>query len=990
MVKPSLKLGSGHSYQKTLLLPKTKFANRSNLQKSLTQLIPQASQEVYDAQLREFKQKLNEIIPEKRTDFVKQNLFVLHDGPPYANGDLHLGHALNKILKDITNRYQLLKGKYIYYKPGWDCHGLPIELKALQTLSRSKLESISASKVRSLAARHATKTMNSQQKTFEQFGLLMNKDDYYMTLHKSYEINQLGIFKSMLQRGLIKRQYKPVYWGTETKTALAEGELEYNESHRSTAAYIGFPMRKESIQTFMQRLGLERNMPTKCLIWTSMAWTVFANEAICYNRKFQYALVSHKGEDYIVEAKLLSQTPEVQNGDLIATFSGSMLDGLFYSSPLDRTEIFKPLLHGEHVTDSSGTGLVHSAPGHGQDDYFVGIENKLPITSIVDHEGRYKVEAIREEFHEALTDPSFGKGREVLSADTTTQILEILHKKNLLLKSHDYVHSYPYDWRSKKPVVIRATLQWFAGLDSVKPLALQSIDNVQFFPQRGSKRLSSFVKGRSEWCISRQRSWGVPIPVFYKKENPDEMLMNEKTIDHILKVFEEKGSDSWFSDNQTDMESWLPEEYHEVAHLYCRGQDTLDVWFDSGSSWKVIEDFYSKELNLPTLPEPLTNMYLEGSDQHRGWFQSSLLTKVASAEKPSSPYGIVLTHGFTLDENGIKMSKSIGNIISPDSVLAGNDQLNLPPLGVDGLRFLVAQSDFTSDITVGPTVMRHVSEALKKLRLTFKFLLGNLQESSHPAELLEIDNLRPIDQYILCTLQTLTKECQEHYESYAFSKVLTAVLYHMNNHLSSFYFDCIKDSLYSDATPALKRKQIQTTLLYILDIYRGIMAPITPLLVQEAWNCLPKQWLPALENCHSASSSRSPMRRPWMLFDLQNIQEKISSFEGAHMLILKAYRAEFHKLADVTKSVETKVNLILKDNEKPPFTEEEIGDILQVSGVHFGKIVEKESGSSITLSNGQQIHLEVEKSDLHKCPRCWKHSSSERDTLCPRCSNAVT
>lgn len=985
MVAPSLRSCSQHVYQKTLCLPKTKFANRSNLQKTFDLLVPQSSKDVYRKQLDRFLAEAHKLDPAKRSEFVKNRLFVLHDGPPYANGDLHLGHAMNKTLKDIINRYQLLKGKFIYYKPGWDCHGLPIELKALQKLGKDGSNML-PTKIRRVASQHAQKTIKSQKEQFQQFAILTDWEDRYETMQKSFELNQLGVLKEMIRVGLIKRQNKPVYWGSETRTALAEGELEYNDNHVSTSAYVKLPFASKSADTVRRRYSLNSDIPLSFLIWTSTPWTLFSNQAICYNEKFSYGIYEVEGEYLVVESGLKEALLQPEH-KATAMLTGKELQGLKYTIPfLGNDE--KPLLHGEHVTKLSGTGLVHTAPGHGFDDYLIGITNKLEVFSPVDDEGRYKLELLPQKLHKDLIEPETGLPRRVLSEGTTKTILKLLTKQGLLLKAEKYVHSYPYDWRSKKPVLIRATPQWFADLTDVKKSALESLENVRFHPGRGKTRLASFIKSRSEWCISRQRSWGVPIPAFHKVDNHEEVLMNEEVVEHVLGVIDKKGIDSWFKEDNSDIAEWLPSRYKDISHLFQRGRDTVDVWFDSGSTWNVLEDFYTQRLKLTEMPYPLADVYLEGSDQHRGWFQSSLLTKVATSEQAAAPYGTVITHGFTLDERGIKMSKSIGNTISPETVIRGDEKKGIPALGVDGLRLLISQADFTTDVTIGPTVTKHVAEALKKLRLTFKFILGNLSTTENSNMLLPFEKLRAVDQFTICKLKKLSDEVQTYYDSYNFSKVVTTTLYHMNNQLSAFYFDITKDSLYCDRPDSLKRRQIQTTLFHVLDTYRCILGPITPILVQESWNHLETKWKNIERANSDLSTIDSPFTRPWKHLNLKNYEQVVNNFEQNQLPILRAYANEFRALPNVTKSTQTIVSIIHSE-DKLPFSEDCIADLLQVSGVKIEKS-ENKRGVSVSIGADKEVSLFVESSDLYECPRCWKRNSTEIESLCHRCSHAIT
>ena len=986
-----------HSYQQTLNLPKTKFSNRSHLQNTLNKLIPASCEHVYSQQYQELMSKKNKL--------QRDDVFILHDGPPYANGDIHFGHALNKILKDMINRYQLLfNQKYVWYKPGWDCHGLPIELKALAKLKLNKSD-LNPLKIRSIARKHAVKQIDLQIQQFKKLGIMTNWNDRYVTLDPEYEINQLKIFEKLLKNGLIKRQKKPVYWGTETETALAEGELEYNDEHVSKSAYVKFPVVGECLikrEEYMENIatngisnqawGKQLTLPenTKLLIWTSTPWTLFSNRAICFNQNFEYFLITRvddpKHEYLIVEKTLFLMNAKIFDAEtysIVNIIKGSDLSHLKYCNPLYDSPMSKimPLLHGDHVTNNQGTGLVHTAPGHGPDDYLLGLANGLEIYSPIDDKGNYILSdpkwPAKNLFSKEAHDPA-----NVLDPKTTEIILQSLKDKDCLLHAHDYVHSYPYDWRSKKPVIIRSTPQWFADLSEIKPLALESLQNVKFQPERGFNRLSSFVKSRNEWCISRQRYWGVPIPYFVNKNDSSDILMNSETTSHIIDLIRKKGSDYWFVES-SDIEEWLPDGYKHYKDQYVKGKDTVDVWFDSGSSWQVLsffEKFFSSGKSLSDQAKDLqADMYLEGSDQHRGWFQSSLLTKIGSSLKPVAPYKQIITHGFTLDEKGVKMSKSIGNTIAPMEMIEGNSARQLPALGVDGLRLLVASSNYSTDIVAGPLVMKHVGESLKKFRLTFRFMLGNLNGFDPRNDLLPLNQLRTLDKYILQTTTKMMQECVENYENYSFNKILTLVQYHMNNELSALYFNCIKDSLYSDSPNSLKRKQIQTTLYHVLDIYRSIMAPIIPIMVQEMWDNSPLK----LEINDKTSQGSIGMgqcaftRRPPSLAECL----EAVNFE-THLDILKKFNKSYlefiseHK--DITKTVKTVAKITCPT--ALDLNKEELMDLLQVADVElvFG-------GST----NGA-VTVEVSSSPDKECGRCWIHNvkDSSKD-LCQRCEDAV-
>lgn len=1000
---------TSHSFQHTLNLPKTTFPTRSSLQASLQSLVPQCSQTIYKTQLNRFIDEVEKIEdPNDKLKYCQEKLFVLHDGPPYANGDIHLGHALNKILKDIIIRYHMsAMGQYIFYKPGWDCHGLPIELKALGKIPKVSKVVKEPTKIRSIASEHAKKTQETQMEQFKQFAVLTDWNDPYITMNKNYELDQLNTFKTFYEKGFIKRRNKPVYWGTETRTALAESELEYNENHISKAIYVKFPLTKNSSSKLLQ--GLSNNVKkddiinVKCMIWTTTPWTLFANQAICFNESFNYCLIHEKSQDeYLIIAEdTLDSIPFGQKSySIITTFNGKALANLFYTNPLLKNDDQHPLVSGLHVTKTAGTGLVHTAPGHGTDDYLVGMKNNLSVFSPVDSYGNYDLTQFENpELKQFLSDPKdSSKGRNVLSKETTDSIIARLTQLQMLFSQSDYTHSYPYDWRSKLPVIIRSTPQWFIDLTEIKGMAMETLKDVKFVPNRGEYRLKAFIKNRNEWCISRQRVWGVPIPYFQHKDDPNKVLMDDKIISHIIKQIEMEGNiNSWFEHNQQegDVEKWLPQEYKHLAPEYKKGEDTMDVWFDSGTSWSVIKNFYEKTLKLEMLPQPLADIYLEGSDQHRGWFQSSLLTHVAATPnglEGTAPFKTVITHGFILDSNGIKMSKSLGNVISPKDIIQGNQKLQLPPIGIDGLRYFVAQTDFSSDITAGSIVMKRVQDSLKRLRLCFRYILGNLNKSGS-YELLPYNELRPFDKYTIGKLSQLLAECKTAYESYNFAKVLTLIQYHLTNELSSFYFDVSKDILYCDSTDSLKVKQTQTTLYYILDTYRHILTPVLPVLLQEVWNHLPTQWK-SKQTSKFDSDSIMGLKIP-NFKNIDTLENDTEHFAKIKLPILRLFQREQQQVSKtITKSSQLKVVLHVNASEnKLLLDNNELADILQVSFVEVfnteASVFDQLPHEMIEIGS-EKVKMSLVESPLYKCPRCWKHTSEVEDSLCHRCDDVVT
>lgn len=959
------------SYADTVFLPTTKFGSRSDEKLIETVLKPQTTDKLYEWNIARPVEDINK-------------LFIFHDGPPYANGDLHVGHALNKILKDIINRYELMKGKKVHYVPGWDCHGLPIELKTLEKLNREKKETekalkkeykktkdekvleklqqlksakLSPTDIVRLATNHAKTTQASQSEQFQEMTIFGDFKHPYMTLHNSYVCNQLRIFEKFVANGLVRRQEKPVYWGCENATALAEGELEYNKNHVSKAAYVKFPLTKYG----NLREKLSPFTDISALIWTSTPWTLASNLAISINENYDYTVIKHNGNDLIV-AKDLVPSLQATLGEIIETdiiFKGSELLSCQYKSPILNNGKSYPFLHGTHVTNSAGTGLVHTAPGHGQDDYLVCMKHGIKPYSPVDKYGKYT-----EDLAESLKD---FVGLRVLG-DGNDRMIELLDKIGVLVQlDENYVHSYPYDWRSKKPIIIRATPQWFIDVSKIKEKTIKELtDNVNFHPQRGLNRLVSFIRTRNEWCISRQRSWGVPIPVLYHRET-GESLLDDKIIEQIISVIEKENIDGWFKQVEEggSIEKWLPSEYKHLANDYVLGTDTMDVWFDSGSSWKTIERYLKEEglLNEAEKRGYLADVYLEGSDQHRGWFQSSILTKVGTSETEEVvlPYKNIITHGFTLDEKGEKMSKSIGNTVVPRDIMLGNKSNGIPKIGVDGLRLWVAQSDYTGDVNIGSTILKHVGDNLKKIRFTFKFLLGNLDDKAGAK--INYDDLEMLDKYMLSKAYKLNEECMKEYANHNFFKVVKSVNHFINVDLSSVYFDIRKDSLYTDKLDSRKRVSTLAAFDEILLVLVSILSPIIPIMTQEVWNNMPSRL---------TKSKETPFHNTWYKGELIRINADVEE-EFQSLLKLKdqvnLQVNDLKKAGTINQSLECVVSV-------PPtlhnYDTELLGDVFVVSGIERG-----------------EGDLVVKPSPLHKCPRCWKYSAEEENCLCARCQSVV-
>ena len=753
--------GNHPEYKDTVNLPQTDFSMRANAV-------------IKEPEIQKFWQEQGTY-----EDLIHNNhgdVFTLHDGPPYANGTLHMGHALNKVLKDIINRYKLLRGYKVRYVLGWDCHGLPIELKVLQNIKAEERANLTPLQLRKKAKEFALQTINEQTTGFQRWGVWGDYENSYYTLKPEYEAAQIGVFGKMALKGYIYRGLKPVYWSPSSHTALAEAELEYPENHISRSIYVAFPVTKSS-----EKLKAIADLPNlHAVIWTTTPWTIPANLGIRANPNLSYSIVVTGDKNYIVATELVEKLAATFEQDLEVkyTFKGDVLEGTISKHPIaDRPS---PIVLGDHVTAESGTGLVHTAPNHGQDDFIVGKKYDLGMISLVDDRGIFNTDAGAELV-----------GLSVLK-EGNAKVVEILITNGTLIKEEAYNHKYPYDWRTKKPVIVRATEQWFASVDGFREEALKSIKEVNWIPAIGENRITSMVQERSDWCISRQRTWGVPIPVFYDEET-NEPLLTEETVTHIQTLISEHGSDVWW---EREVEELLPEAYKNNGRKYRKGTDTMDVWFDSGSSWAGV--LGGEKHNSKLVPYALNypaDMYLEGSDQHRGWFQSSLLTSVAT--NGYAPYKTVLTHGFVLDEKGQKMSKSLGNIVDPMVVInGGKDQKKEPPYGADVIRLWAASVDYNGDVPIGKTILAQMSDVSRKIRNTARFLLSNLFDFDPAKDIVVYADLPESDRYILHRLSEVTKDITEAYEKFQFSRFFQMVQNFCTVDLSNFYLDIAKDRLY--------------------------------------------------------------------------------------------------------------------------------------------------------------------------------------------------
>ncbi|XP_047310056.1 isoleucine--tRNA ligase, chloroplastic/mitochondrial [Impatiens glandulifera] len=933
--------------------------------------------------------------------------FVLHDGPPYANGDLHMGHALNKILKDIINRYKLLQNYKVDYVPGWDCHGLPIELKVLQSLDDNARKELTPLKLRAKAAKFAKATVKTQMASFKRYGVWADWDHPYLTLDPEYEAAQIEVFGQMVLQGYIYRGRKPVHWSPSSRTALAEAELEYPEGHVSRSMYSIFKLvRAPSASGGL----LEEFFPDLCLaIWTTTPWTIPANAAVAVNSKLQYAVVevlppsgdvsTSPGEGkkrlgnilkeqkipFLIVASELVPTLEAKWGTKLVVkklMMGSDLENYRYIHPIDNKEC-PVVLGGDYITTESGTGLVHTAPGHGQEDYVTGLKYGLPVFSPVDDDGIFTEEAGQ------------FRGLDVLG-NGNTAIIDYLDEHKSMVMVEQYKHKYPYDWRTKKPTIFRATEQWFASVEGFRKAAMEAINTVAWFPSQAENRITSMTSSRSDWCISRQRTWGVPIPVFYHVDSK-EPLLNEETMNHIKAIISQKGSDAWW---YMKVEELLPESYREKSSEYVKGMDTMDVWFDSGSSWAAVLE-KRDGLRYPA------DLYLEGTDQHRGWFQSSLLTSVAT--KGKAPYAGVITHGFVLDERGLKMSKSLGNVVDPTIVIeGGKDAKESPSYGADVLRLWVSSVDYTGDVLIGAQVLRQMSEIYRKLRGTLRFLLGNLHDwEVHNA--VPYDDLPSIDQHALFQLANVVNNIKESYENYQFFKIFQIIQRFVIVDLSNFYFDAAKDRLYVGGSTSFTRRSCQTVLAeHLLSISR-IIAPILPHLAEDVWQNLPFPFTkPEGSIAKFVFESRWPdLDQRW----LSSTNEEIDFWENILEL-----RTEVNKVLEVARtgktigsSLEAKVYLHTSDdslatrlnamciskNDADTLNRIFITSQVEILPSEMSSEKIEYKGEYIIPGKEKKIWIGVSRAEGLKCERCWNYSSQvgsfiEHPTLCNRCHDVVS
>lgn len=913
-------------YKDTLLMPKTDFPMRGGLPTKEPQV--QAQWDEMD---------INKLVLERTKD---RPHYLLHDGPPYANGDIHIGHALNKVIKDMINRQKSMSGFHVPYIPGWDTHGLPIE-QAL-TNKGVKRKEMSVAEFRELCEKYAYEQIENQKSQFRRLGVRGDWENLYITLKPEFEARQIEVFGKMAEKGYIYKGLKPVYWSPSSESALAEAEIEYKDVE-SYSIYVAFGIKDSK--------GVVP-ADAKFVIWTTTPWTIPANLGISVNPEFTYVVVETNGSKYIVAKDLLeklSTTFGWEDVQIVQEVQGEQLDMIVAEHPIYKRDSL--VMVGDHVTADAGTGCVHTAPGHGEDDYQIGKRYGLDILSPVDNGGCYTNEA-----------PGF---EGLFYEKANPVVIEKLKEENAVLHVSKFTHSYPHDWRTKKPVIYRATPQWFASVEMFRGELLDAVTATEFTPAWGETRLYNMIRDRGDWVISRQRAWGVPIPIFYAEDETP--IITPETIAHISKLFREHGSNIWFQREAKDL---LPEGFtHEGSPngKFTKENDIMDVWFDSGSSHQGV--LVERGLKYPA------DLYLEGSDQHRGWFNSSLITSVAI--NGHAPYKGLLTHGFVLDGEGRKMSKSLGNTIDPIKVMN--------QYGADIIRMWVASVDYTGDVRISMDMLKQVSETYRKVRNTLRFLHGNVTDFNETTDRVAYEELREMDQYMYMRLQDVVKTIREAYDRYDFSTVYTTVNNFVAIELSSFYLDIAKDVVYIEGTDNKNRRAMQTVMYDTLMALVKLLTPIIPHTTEELWSYIEFDGKPQSVQLTDfpevvEQANFAELRTKWV---------KVIAVRNE---VLKALE-EARNAKTIGKSLEAKIS-VYADSETVELLNDANIDFAQLSIVSQFFIAGSKENAPAEALVLDKTALVVEKADGEKCERCWTISetvgaSENHPTLCKRCADVV-
>ncbi|UQS82711.1 isoleucine--tRNA ligase [Bombilactobacillus folatiphilus] len=907
----------------TLNLGKTAFPMRGNLPK----MEPVWQKDWEDNKVYQRRQKLNEGLP----------TFVLHDGPPFANGNIHMGHAMNKITKDIIVRYKSMAGFRAPYVPGWDTHGLPIE----QQLTKQGVhrKEMTTAQYRQLCYDFAMKEVNKQRTDFKRLGVSGDWDHPYITLQPEYEEQEIRVFGKMVKRGLIYRGKKPVYWSPSSESTLAEAEVEYHDI-KSPSLYVAFPVKDGK--------GIIDN-DASFLIWTTTPWTLPANEAIAVNPRFEYSLIKlPSGQKYVVASERIDYLAETLGWNQYAVlrqYKGSDLEYLVAKHPFyDRNSV---LILGDHVTLTDGTGLVHTAPGLGSDDFNVGMKYHLEVLSPVDNQGRLTDEA-----------PGF---EGVFYEDANKMVTKVLEEKGTMVKLDFFVHSYPHDWRTKKPVIFRSTPQWFASIDNIRDEILEQIQKVEFQPSWGKTRLYNMIRDRGDWVISRQRIWGVPLPIFYAENG--EPIMTQETINHIADLFGKYGSNIWF---EKTAEELLPEGFTHPGSpngKFTKETDIMDVWFDSGSSNQAVLTT-RPDLHFPS------DLYLEGSDQYRGWFNSSLITSVAVSHQ--APYRKILSQGFTLDKQGRKMSKSLGNVIVPSDIEK--------QFGAEIIRLWVASVDTSSDVPVSLDTFKQVSDAYRKIRNTLRFMLANTADFDPQTDRVVDQNLSSVDNYVKVKLSELIQDVQTDYDQFDFVNVTKRINEFLVNEMSTFYLDFAKDVVYIESVDMLARRQMQTVIYDAAVAITKMLTPILPHTMEQVWQQLkePEDYV---------QLAQMPEIKP--VLNAEQVLADWQEFMEFRANVLKSLeRVRDQKL--IGKSMEAAVTI---------YPDQHLKEVLERLDVNVGQllIVSQFAIASQPLADSDEyddVQVLVQPAQGEVCERCRMTKKDvgldqQLPMLCERCATIV-
>ncbi len=921
-------------YKNTLNLPVTEFPMKANLaQKELDILAQWETSGLYAQLVEAGKGKPK---------------YLLHDGPPYANGHIHIGHALNKILKDIILKSKRMSGFDAPYVPGWDCHGLPIELQVEKNLG-SKKHDMTKSAMRKECREYAGKFVEIQKEEFVRLGVLGEWDNPYLTMHYSYEgVTARELARFAENSGLYKGK-KPVHWCSSCGTALAEAEVEYAD-HTSPSIYVKFPLRDDLSAALPQLAGKKVSL----VIWTTTPWTLPANLAVSLHPEYDYVALEMNGELLVVADGLKEafQNAVGAAGKVIATFKADLLENKQCRHPFYQRDSI--ILLGDHVTLEAGTGCVHTAPGHGQDDYEIGLKYGLDIYNPVDNRGRF------------LENIEFFGGQFVF--DANKNVIEKLRETGALVAAGEVTHSYPHCWRCKKPIIFRATEQWFISMEAngLRQKALAEIENVAWIPKWGKERIFGMVENRPDWCISRQRNWGVPITVFYCT-SCGEALADGRIMHHIADLFEQEGSDIWYDREAAEL---LP------AGTVCpscgkdafdKEMDILDVWFDSGVSHAAVLEL------RPELGSP-ADMYLEGSDQHRGWFHSSLLASVGTRGR--APYRNVLTHGFVVDGNGRKMSKSVGNVVAPEEVIK--------KYGAEILRLWVAAQDYRDDIRISPEILTRLSEAYRRIRNTCRYILGNINDFDPAGDAVAYREMPEIDRWALHQLEILKEKVLKAYEAYEFHLIYHAVNSFCTVEMSAFYLDILKDRVYTSKTDSLERRSAQTAMHLILEALVKLTAPVLSFTSDEVWRYMPKQ---AEASVHL---SEFPELRP-------ERQDEQLVARWDRLIKVRAEVSKALEQARVAKMIGHSLDAavaIAAPRELREFLGEYAGELKSIFIVSKVQLVESLHGEFHAAETIPDLSIKVTAAPGEKCERCWCYDEeiggdAEHPTICPKCLQAV-